>query len=168
MSGMNSIHLVGRVGGDPDYRKFPNGGELVEFSLATSETWRDKNSGERKEKTQWHRIKVSNEQVAKIAREYVRKGSLVGIEGKLEYRQWEKDGQKHTMAEIVVDFGGRLHLLSSSNDGDSGSRGRSDDRGSSRNNDGYGSGSSGGGNRSQGSGGNSRGSSSDFDDDIPF
>ena len=171
MAGMNSVHLVGRVGKDPDYRRFDNGGELLEFSLATSESWRDRNSGERREKTQWHTIKITAEAVIKIGREYVRSGDLVGIEGKLEYRQWEKDGQKHTRAEIVVDFGGRLHLLGSKNgNGDGNSRGSSNDRGGSgrneRRNDDYGSRSSG----SRSGSGSSRQSNlhDDLDDTIPF
>lgn len=165
MSGMNSVHLVGRVGQDPDYRNFPNGGSVIEFSLATSETWRDRNSGEKKEKTQWHRVKITNENVIKIARDFVKKGDLVGIEGSLEYRQWEKDGQKHTMAEVVVGmFNGKLHLLGSSGEGESrggGNSRRDDDRGS-RGND------RGGYDR----GGSSKPSQSNFsrdmDDDIPF
>lgn len=164
MAGMNSVNLVGRVGQDPDFRQFPNGGgSVIEFSLATSETWRDKHSGEKKEKTQWHRIKILNENVIKIARDYVKKGDLVGIEGTLEYRQWEKDGQKHTMAEIVVGmFNGKLHLLGSSGDGEGrsgGSSRRDDDRGS----------------RGYDRGRDDRGGSSkasrpapDYDDDIPF
>lgn len=167
MAGMNSVHLVGRVGQDPDYRRFDNGGELIEISLATSETWRDRNSGERKEKTQWHRVKVTNENVVKIAREYVRKGDLIGVEGKLEYRQWEKEGQKHTSAEIVIDFGGKLHLLGSANGGDGNSRGSSSSSGrSERRNDDYGSRPSGNGGGSQQRG--STNYSRDLDDDIPF
>lgn len=161
MAGMNSVHLTGRVGGDPDYRRFQSGGELIEFSLATSETWRDKNSGEKREKTQWHRIKITNENVIKVAREYVRKGDLVGIEGQLEYRQWEKDGHKHTTAEVVVGFTGRLHLLGSASGGGTENRGssrRDDDRGSSQRRD------------DRGGGQQSRQSNyaRDMDDDIPF
>lgn len=167
MAGMNSVHLVGRVGDDPEYRKFPNGGEMIEFSLATSETWRDRNTGERKEKTQWHRIKITIEAVVKIASEYVKKGDLVGVEGKLEYRKWEnKDGVKMTSAEIIVDFGGRLHLLGSkSGNGDSNSRGSSSNSGrSERRNDDYGSRSGGGGKSSS-----QRSLRDDLgEDDIPF
>lgn len=166
MPGMNSVHLTGRVGGDPDYRRFQSGGELIEFNLATSETWRDKQSGDKREKTQWHRIKITNENLIKIAREYVKKGDLVGIEGQLEYRQWEKDGQKHTTAEVVVGFSGRLHLLGSASGGGSDNRGssrRDDDRGSSQRRDDYGSGSRGGSRQ-----GSSRNLQQDMDDDIPF
>lgn len=176
MSGINSVVLVGRVGGDPDYRRFQDGNEVCEFSIATSETWKDRN-GERKERTQWHRVKVTNENVIKIVRDYVRKGDQIGIEGTLEYREWEKDGQKHKMAEVCVKpFSGRLHLLGSKDD--SGGRGRSDSRDDDRRGDSRGSGGSrsGGdyGGRSGGSGGGGYGGgrggnySRDLDDVIPF
>ena len=167
MSGINSVVLVGRVGGDPDYRRFQDGNEVCEFSIATSETWKDRN-GERKERTQWHRIKVTNENVIKIVRDYVRKGDQIGIEGQLEYREWEKDGQKHKMAEVVVKpFSGRLHLLGSKDDNGGGGRGRGgrDDHGDDRRGDSRG----GGGNRSGGGYGGGRSNySRDLDDDIPF
>lgn len=109
---------------------------------------------------------ASNSNLIKIARDYVKKGDLVGIEGQLEYRQWEKDGQKHTTAEVVVGFSGRLHLLGSASGGGSDNRGssrRDDGRGSSQRRDDYGSGSR-GGNRQ----GSSRNLQQDMDDDIPF
>ena len=165
MPGMNSVHLTGRVGGDPDYRRFQTGGELIEFNLATSETWRDKNNGDKREKTQWHRIKITNENLVKIARDYVKKGDLVGIEGQLEYRQWEKDGQKHTTAEVVVGFSGRLHLLGSAGGGSDnrGSSRRDDDRSSSQRRDDHGGGNRGGSQQTRG-----RSMQQDMDDDIPF
>lgn len=167
MPGMNSVHLTGRVGADPDFRRFTGGGEVIEFNVATSETWRDRNSGDKKEKTQWHRVKITNENLVKIARDFVKKGDLVGIEGQLEYRSWEKDGQKHTIAEVVVSFGGKLHLLGSASGGNSG--------GGSRRDDGRGGGGGGDrrddGRRSSSGQQQSRAPSTyqqDMDDDIPF
>lgn len=170
MAGMNSVHLVGRVGMDPEYRKFTNGGSMISFSLATSETWRDKTSGEKKEKTQWHRVVINSDAVVEIARKYVNKGDMVGIEGAIEYRQWEKDGQKHTTAEIVLGVSGRLHLLGSAggngergggdrggNGGGGYDRGGDDDRGS-----------RGGSGRSSGGSSKQEAFSRDMDDDIPF
>lgn len=129
---INLVILTGRVGQDPDYRKFNSGDEVIEFSLATSEYWTDKR-GDRQQKTQWHRIKLLGEHSVKIGRQYVKKGDLVGIEGELQYRQWEKDGVKHTMAEVVVGpFRGRIRLGPKS---ESGGGDRDDDRGRSRDRD---------------------------------
>lgn len=160
MAGINSVTLVGRVGQDPEYRKFLNGGEVIEFSMATSETWKDKNSGERKEKTQWHRVKVFNENAIKVVRDYVSKGSMVGVEGALEYSEWEKDGQKHKSAEVVIKpFYGKLHLMGSKDDNTSrGGEGRGGDSGSRGGDD------SGDRGRQDQRGNFTR----DMDDDIPF
>jgi single-strand DNA-binding protein len=167
MAGINKVIIVGRVGNDPETRRFNSGDEMAEFSIATSEQWRDKQTGERKEKTHWHRIKVLNDGLVKnVIRPFVNKGSLIGIEGELQTEEWEKDGKKNYATKVVVTaFRGTLYLLGDKNDGggDRGSRGRDDDRGSSRSN----SGGNGGGNSSKsnsGSGNYSR----DLDDDIPF
>jgi single-strand DNA-binding protein len=163
MAGINKVIIVGRVGKDPETRNFPSGGEMAEFSIATSETWRDKTTGERKEKTEWHNIKILNDGLVKnVVRPYVSKGSLVGIEGELQTEQWEKNGEKRYSTKVVVGaFRGTLYLLGNKDDNGGGSR-RDDDRGNSR--------SSGGsqGNR-PGNGGTGGGSfSHDMDDDIPF
>lgn len=161
---VNRVMLIGRVGADPDYHRFQGGGEMIDFSLATSESWRDRNTGERKEKTQWHKVKVTNEGLIKVVKDYVRKGMLVGVEGSIEYESWEKDGERKYATKIAVKaFGGNIMLLDSRKDGD-GERqggGRKDDRGSRSYGDQRGGG--------QQSGGPSGGSfSRDLDDDIPF
>ena len=114
----NSITLVGRVGRDAESRT-TQFGTVANFSIATSESWRDKSTGERKERTQWHRIVIFNEPIAKIAEQYVRKGGLVLIEGALEYRDYEdKDGVKRQVAEIVLrPFAGTLRLMGDSKAG---------------------------------------------------
>lgn len=160
MAGINKVHLVGRVGNDPETRNFNSGGQVAEFSLATSETWKDKSSGERKEKTQWHKIKVLNEGlIDNVIRRYVNKGDLVGVDGELQYEQWEKDGQKHTTAKIVITaFRGTLYLLGSKEDSQAGGN----DRGGSRRDD------RGSDSRSQSSGGGRPSSNTLLDDEIPF
>jgi single-strand DNA-binding protein len=86
---LNKVMLIGNLGRDPEVRTFQNGGKVVNFSIATSETWRDRNTGERQERTQWHNISVLNEGIAKVAEQYLRKGSKVFIEGQLETRKWQ-------------------------------------------------------------------------------
>ncbi|MCA8901044.1 MAG: single-stranded DNA-binding protein, partial [Hyphomonas sp.] len=91
---VNKVILVGNVGQDPEVRQFQNGGQVASFSLATSETWKDRNTGERKEKTEWHRISVFSEGLVRVVQNYVKKGSKLYIEGQLETRKWQdKDGQ---------------------------------------------------------------------------
>lgn len=116
MAGLNKVQLIGRLGGDPETRYMPNGNAVTNITLATSETWKDKDSGERKEKTEWHRV-VFFGKVAEIAGEYLRKGSQCYVEGKLQTREWEKDGVKRYTTEIVVDMGGTLQLLDSKSQG---------------------------------------------------
>src|SRR5690606_19491181 len=127
--GINKCLIVGRVGKDPEIRSFNNGDKVANFSLATSQTWKDKNSGERKEKTEWHNISVRNQGTVKIVEQYVSKGSLIGVFGELQTREWEKDGIKRYSTEIVIaPFNGELYLLGGKSDGDrqdSGSSGRS-------------------------------------------
>ena len=133
MAGTNVVILRGRVGNDPEVKRFNDGNEIAEFSLATSKTWKDRD-GNRKEKTEWHKIKVlNNSLIENVIRPYVNKGSLIGIEGELDNEEWEKDGQKRQATKVVVGaFSGSLYLLGSKDDngGDRGSRGRDDDRGS--------------------------------------
>lgn len=165
---VNKVILVGNLGRDPEARNMQTGGKVVSFSVATSETWNDRASGERKEKTQWHRVAIFNERLGEIAEKYLRKGSKVYLEGSVETRKYtDKDGQERETTEIVLGrFRGELTLL----DG----RGGGGDMG-----DGGGS----GGGRSSGGGGFDRGGSSgggggrggwdkpksaDLDDDIPF
>ncbi len=108
--GVNKVILVGTCGQDPDVRYLPNGNAVTNLSLATSEQWTDKQSGQKVEKTEWHRVSLFGK-VAEIAGEYLRKGSQVYIEGKLQTRDWEKDGIKRYTTEIVVDMQGTMQLL---------------------------------------------------------
>lgn len=113
MSGtVNKTILVGNVGNDPESRTMQNGDTVVNVSIATSETWKDKSTGERKERTEWHRVVSFNQGINKIFNDYVRKGDKVYIEGQLETRSWEKDGQKIYTTEVVLrPFRGELTLL---------------------------------------------------------
>lgn len=158
---VNKVILIGRVGQDPETKNIGRGEpfEIAEFSLATSKTWRDRGSGERKEKTTWHRVKIMNDGLVKgVVRPYVKKGSLLYIEGELEVEQWEKDGEKRSATKVVVSsFGGSLHIVGGNGDGDRQGGNRQESR-----RDDYGSRSQGGGQRQQSSGG------FDADDDVPF
>lgn len=110
---LNRAALIGNVGKDPDIRTTPAGRKVANFSLATSERWKDKETGQQKEKTEWHRITVwGDELVAKVIEPYVSKGSRLYIEGKITTREWEKDGEKRYSTEIVVQgLEGRIQLL---------------------------------------------------------
>ncbi len=112
---VNKVILVGNVGRDPETRRMPSGDPVVNFSVATSESWRDKSSGERKEQTEWHNVVIFNEHLAKIVEQYVRKGSKVYIEGQLRTRKYtDKDGQERSRTEVVLNrFRGELTLLDS-------------------------------------------------------
>lgn len=115
--GVNKVILVGTCGQDPEVRYLPNGNAVTNLSLATSEQWTDKQTGQKVEKTEWHRVSLFGK-VAEIAGEYLRKGSQVYIEGKLQTREWEKDGIKRYTTEIVVDMQGTMQLLGTRAQGD--------------------------------------------------
>lgn len=115
--GVNKVILVGTCGQDPEVRFLPNGNAVTNLSLATSEQWTDKQTGQKVEKTEWHRVSMFGK-VAEIAGEYLRKGSQVYIEGKLQTREWEKDGIKRYTTEIVVDMQGTMQLLGTRPQGD--------------------------------------------------
>ncbi|MBK5008425.1 single-stranded DNA-binding protein [Pseudomonas sp. S60] len=108
--GVNKVILVGTLGQDPDVRYLPNGNAVTNLSMATSEQWTDKQSGQRVERTEWHRVVLFGK-VAEIAGEYARKGSQLYIEGKLQTREWEKDGIKRYTTEVHVDMRGTMQLL---------------------------------------------------------
>src|ERR1700742_2628496 len=118
---VNKVILVGNLGKDPEVRRMTSGEPVVSFSLATSESWRDKSSGERKEKTEWHNVVVFNKNLAEVAEKYLRKGSKVYIEGSLQTRKWtDKDGAEKYSTEIVLqNFRGELTLLDSKGEGGS-------------------------------------------------
>src|SRR5690349_9128714 len=149
---VNKVILVGNLGKDPEVRRMTSGDPVVNLSLATSETWRDKSSGERKEKTEWHRVVIFNKNLAEVAEKYLRKGSKVYVEGSLQTRKWtDKDGQEKYSTEIVLqNFRGELTMLDSKGEGGGGG---------------------GGGRGSYGGGGGDAPSNfdrSDMDDEIPF
>jgi single-strand DNA-binding protein len=174
---VNKVIIVGNLGRDPEVRSFPNGGKVVNLNVATSETWRDKASGERKERTEWHRVAIFNEALGKIAEQYLKKGSTVYLEGQLETRKWQdQSGAERFTTEIVLrQFRGELTLLGGRDGGGSGggSGGGYEERGGDeyQGGGGYGGGTSRGGTgggSGGGSGGTGGGGRSDMDDEIPF
>jgi len=164
MSGsVNKVILVGNVGRDPEVRRLNSGEPVCNFSLATTENWRDKGTGERKERTEWHNIVIFNENLAKIAEQYVKKGSKLYIEGQLQSRKYtDKNGQERTTTEVVLQrYRGEMTLLDGRSGGSVGSDYVAPEGGGSVS---YG-GSSGSGRSQQQPAGGGRG---DLDDDIPF
>jgi single-strand DNA-binding protein len=161
---VNKVILVGNLGRDPEVRTFQNGGRVVNLRIATSETWKDRNTGERREKTEWHSVAIFNEALGKIAEQYLRKGSTVYIEGQLETRKWQdQTGQDRYTTEVVVkQFRGELTLLGGRDGG--GGNAPSDPMGGGYGGDDYGSPAP----ARSGGGGGGGGSSRDLDDDIPF
>ena len=154
---VNKVILIGNLGRDPEVRTFQNGGKVCNLRIATSENWRDRATGERRERTEWHSVAIYNENLVRIAEQYLRKGSKVYIEGQLETRKWQdQSGQDRYTTEVVVkQFRGELTLLDS--------RDSAGPRESYGDDPGFGGGGpSGGGSAPQGGG------RSDFDDDIPF
>ncbi|MCC5970922.1 MAG: single-stranded DNA-binding protein [Pararhodobacter sp.] len=160
---VNKVILIGNLGRDPEARSFPNGGKVVNLRIATSESWRDKASGERRERTEWHSVAIFSEPLGRIAEQYLRKGSKVYIEGQLETRKWQdQSGADRYSTEVVLrPFSGNLTLLDGRG-GDGGGAGGGGGGG------GYGSGSSGGGGSQGGAQGGGFGGASDMDDEIPF
>ena len=116
---VNKVILIGNVGKDPEIRTFGNGGKVANFSIATSEQWKDKRSGERMEKTEWHNISVFNDGLVGVVERYVKKGQKLYIEGKLQTRKWQdRDGNDRYMTEVVLQgYGGTLTMLDSKNSG---------------------------------------------------
>jgi len=119
MAGVNKVILVGNLGADPEVRQLPSGEPVVNLRVATSESWRDKSSGERKEKTEWHRVVIFNENLAKVAEKYLHKGSKIYLEGQLQTRKWtNKDGQDQYSTEVVLQkFRGELVMLDGRGEG---------------------------------------------------
>lgn len=118
MNSLNKVSLIGRLGNDPDIRTTQDGKEIANLSVATSQSWKDKGTGERKEKTEWHRVVIFNDALAGVAREYLRKGSRVYVEGALQTRKWtDQSGQEKYSTEVVLQgFGSTLILLDSKTD----------------------------------------------------
>ena len=157
---VNKVILVGNLGRDPEVRQFQNGGQVCNLSIATSETWKDRNTGERREKTEWHRVVIFSEGLVRVAQQYLRKGSKVYIEGQLETRKWtDQSGQEKYTTEIVLrGFGSTLTML----DGPSGGGGGMGGGGGSSSYD------QGGGGPRQFDGPAEDYSRGDLDDEIPF
>ncbi|MCC5986387.1 MAG: single-stranded DNA-binding protein [Pararhodobacter sp.] len=156
---VNKVILIGNLGRDPEVRSFPNGGRVVNLRIATSETWRDRNSGERREKTEWHSVAIFSEPLGKIAEQYLRKGSKVYIEGQLETRKWQdQSGQDRYSTEVVLrPYRSELTMLDGRGEGGGGSGGG----GYGRDPADTGSGGSSGGDRGFAG-------PADMDDEIPF
>ena len=161
MAGVNKVILVGNLGADPEARSLNNGGEVVNLRVATSETWKDKD-GNRQERTEWHQVVIFNENLGRVAKSYLKKGSKVYLEGQIQTRKWtDQTGNDRYTTEVVLQrFRGELQLLDSRG-GEGG---------------GYGGGSSGYGDEDSGNGNSSRAQSrpqpaafdTDLDDDVPF
>jgi single-strand DNA-binding protein len=163
---VNKVILVGNLGADPEIRRLNSGDPVVNLRIATSESWRDKMSGERREKTEWHQVVIFNDNLAKVAEQYLKKGMKVYIEGQLQTRKWEKDGVERYTTEIVLQkFRGELQMLDSRGQSEGGQVGygggggsRGSDFGQSGPSDDW----------RGGGGGNRGGGSRDLDDEIPF
>ncbi|MGC4077449.1 MAG: single-stranded DNA-binding protein [Rubrivivax sp.] len=139
---VNKVILVGNLGNDPEVRNLPSGGKVVNLSVATSEQWRDKNSGERKERTEWHRVVIFSEGLVRVAEQYLRKGSKVYIEGSLQTRKWQdQSGQDKYSTEVVLQgFNSTLTMLDGRGDGEGAPGGFSGPRESSSPSSGFGGG----------------------------
>ena len=162
---VNKVILVGNLGRDPEVRSMQDGRSMVNMSVATSDTWRDRQSGERKERTEWHRVVIFNEKLAEVAQKFVRKGSKIYVEGQLSTRKWtDQSGQERYTTEVVIPrFGGALTMLDGRSGG-GGEAGAGAGAGAGMDDD------MGGGPPTGGGGGRpaARGGKAELDDDIPF
>lgn len=170
---VNKVILVGNLGQDPEVRNFPNGGKVCNISIATSENWKDRNTGEKRERTEWHRVAIFSEPLVRVAEQYLRKGSKVYIEGQLETRKWQdQSGQDRYTTEVALrPYRSELTMLDSRSDSQGGGGGyMGDQSGGGYGGGGYSSGGSQGGGQSGGQGGgySSPAPAGDLDDEIPF
>ena len=154
---VNKVILIGNLGADPEVRSFQNGGQVCNLSVATSERWKDRNTGEQRERTEWHRVAIFNENLVRLAQQYLRKGSKVYLEGQLETRKWQdQSGQDRYTTEVVLrPYRGEMTFLDGRSDGGGGGGG------------GYSGGGGGGGNFDD-RGGPPPSSGGMNDDEIPF
>ncbi|MCK8463558.1 single-stranded DNA-binding protein [Aliiroseovarius sp. S1339] len=159
---LNKVMLIGNLGADPEVRTFQNGGKVCNLRIATSETWKDKQTGERREKTEWHSVAVFQEGLVRICEQYLRKGSKIFVEGKLQTRKWQdQSGQDRYSTEVVLQgFDGTLTMLDGRGDG--GGQGGGGQSG------GYGGGNQGGYGGGDSGPAPAGGSGGGFDDEIPF
>ncbi|HEX8384230.1 MAG TPA: single-stranded DNA-binding protein [Sphingomonas sp.] len=174
---VNKVILVGNLGKDPESKAFQNGGKVVNLRIATSESWKDRQSGERKEKTEWHQVAIFDERIGETAEKFLRKGSKVYIEGQIQTRKWQdQNGADRYTTEVVVPrFGGVMTMLDGPGGGQGGGGGGGRDFGGGGDEfgggsgGGYGGGNRGGGAAAKGGGfGQSGGFADDLDDDVPF
>ena len=179
---VNKVILVGNLGRDPEVRTTSNGSKVVQLSIATSERWRDRATGEQREKTEWHRVVIFNERLADVAERYLQRGRQVYIEGQLQTRKWQdqEGNDKYTTEVVLGQYRGELQMIGSRGDGGGGGGGGDFGGSGGGSGGGFGGGNGGGGGGGGGSfgGGSSGGTSSfgdsgsggggDFDDDIPF
>jgi single-strand DNA-binding protein len=164
---VNKVILVGNLGRDPEVRSMQDGRSMVNMSVATSDTWRDRQSGERKERTEWHRVVIFNEKLAEVAQKYVRKGSKVYVEGQLSTRKWtDQSGQERYTTEVVIPrFGGALTMLDGRGDGSGAGAGAGASMGGGGMDDDFAPPANGGGGGGRPA---ARGKAGELDDDIPF
>ena len=173
MAGVNKVILVGNLGADPESRSFANGGEVVNLRIATSENWKDRD-GNRQERTEWHSVAIFNENLGRVAKSYLRKGSKVYIEGQIQTRKWQDQSgaDRYTTEVVLQKFRGELVLLDARGEGGGGGSGGGYDEGASS-----GGGSGGSGGSAYGGGGGAAKTQSrpqpaafdsDLDDDVPF
>jgi single-strand DNA-binding protein len=173
---VNKVIIIGNLGRDPEVRTFQNGGKVCNLRIATSENWKDKSTGERRERTEWHSVAIFSEPLARIAEQYLKKGSKVYIEGQLETRKWQdQSGQDRYSTEVVLrPFTSTLTMLDGRGEGGGGMGGGGggyDQGGGGYDQGGQGGGGYGGGSQGGGMGGGSQssgGAASDIDDEIPF
>ncbi len=172
---LNKVMLIGNLGADPEIRSFQNGGRVANLRIATSETWKDRNTGERQERTEWHTVAIFSEGLVGVVERYLRKGSKVYIEGQLQTRKWQdQSGNDRYSTEVVIrGLGGTLTMLDGASGGGSGSGQRGggnwDQSGGGQSSGGGDNWRSGGGSSGGSSGGSGGGSNyDDLDDDIPF
>ena len=174
---LNKVMLIGNLGQDPEVRSFQNGGKVCNLRIATSETWKDRNTGERQERTEWHTVAIFSEGLVNVAENYLKKGSKVYVEGQLQTRKWQdQNGQDRYSTEVVLrGFNGTLVMLDGRGEGGGGGGGYGGGQRSGGGSSGgfgggggYGGGNQGGGGQSSGGMGGGSSNYDDLDDDIPF
>lgn len=168
---LNKVMLIGNLGADPEIRSFQNGGKVANLRIATSETWKDRNTGERQERTEWHTVAIFSEGLINVVENYLKKGSKVYVEGQLQTRKWQdQQGNDRYSTEVVLrGYNGTLTMLDGAGGGGGGgnrSSGGGYGGGGGQGGGGFGGGNQGGGSGGQGAGGGSN--YDDLDDDIPF
>ncbi|MCF6316877.1 MAG: single-stranded DNA-binding protein [Marinosulfonomonas sp.] len=162
---VNKVILIGNLGADPEVRTFQNGGKVCNLRIATSESWKDKNTGEKREKTEWHTVAIFSEGLVRVAEQYLKKGSKIYIEGALQTRKWQdQSGNDRYSTEVVLQGFGSTLVMLDGRSGGSGGSGGGGDYGGGQQQGGYG----GGGQQQDGGGQQQGGGGGQIDDDIPF